>query len=195
MSEDLIPIGRPTTFLQLVGILNEADELLASIEGVDLAELVGDLRDKVDALQFVDAKMEGAVAFFKEQIAPLQSRMRAITNERARLRDYVAKSMRGDFQPEESRQRFQKIPGVRSAVQLYDSAPALEVVRPPTAVDFAERPEMVEMQRSYVWKNAEVKAALLDGKELEFAKLTRGCFIKFTTNVPPQLETKKKAKK
>ena len=195
MTDAITAPARPTTFLDLVSALNETDAMLASLDGVDLEQLVGDLRDKVDALQYVDAKMKSAVEFFKAQMEPLAARRAALERQQKRLRDYVAKTMRGDFQPEESRQRFHRIPGTTSVVQLYDSQPSLKILRDPTPDDAFEMPDLVELvPERLAWKSDAVKEMLVKGDEADFAKLEQGCFIKFHAHVPEKLESKRKKK-
>jgi hypothetical protein len=74
------------------------------------------------------------------------------------------------------------------------------ILRPEaTAADYMAYPEFVEPIRGYAWKNAEIKAALLEGTitmktegEQPFARIKVEQRVKFALNKPEKLPPKKK---
>jgi hypothetical protein len=193
-----LPGRAKLTLRDLIGCLatiDQADpELIAQFYGADPAELIGDLRDKVDDVYYVLKRMESVSAFLKAYVAPIVEKRQTLDKMHGRLWDYVALSMRGDFLPEDQRQRTETLPGNVYRVTLRDSNPSLKIKRGATAQDFADHPELVEMRRSYEWKNDAVKERLISGAVLEFAEITRGCWPDFRVKVPEQLESKSKRK-
>lgn len=156
---------------------------------MDPAELVGAVKDKVDAIEFVDSASEKMAELLKARAKPFTDKARAILANRERLRDYVCRVMK--------EHSFERIPGNNFQVSLRNSPPALKMDRPATVHDLEKFGEKyVDLQRIYVWKNERIKADLLAGIEIEGmpAKITRGNWPDFSPHVPEQLERKGKKK-
>lgn len=185
--------------IALMAVIDQADDL----PDIDFEAMLGDLKDKVDDLNYVLLRMETVASFLKDYVAPINKKRASIERARERLRDYVAKSMRGDFLPQDQRQRIERIPGNVYFVRLRDNPPALGLKRPATAVDFEKYPNYVKMERIYSWRSDIIKHDLAAGHyfdnegkahpaaECEFAEITRGCWPEFKLQVPAVLEKKK----
>lgn len=172
------------TFEGMLATLSQADEMLLS--DFDPAQVVGDLRDKVDAIDFVLKRLDALTSFFKGAAEPYLVKKRAAEAAQRRLRDYVARVM--------AEHGYDRVPGRACRAQLHDAQPSLEITAPPTAADYLERPELVEMVRSYEWKRDALKDALLDGRlpDCPFATIRHGKYVKFYPCAPEQLSGSKK---
>jgi hypothetical protein len=157
------------SFAQYLEALQAADEALTL--PIDPAQLVGDLRDKVDSIKYVIDRFEAFAEFMKVRIAPLMKARQSAENNRDRLRSYLAINM--------TQHNFQEVPGREYRIALQESQPSLEVTRQPTAADYLAAPELVELVKSYRWKNDVIKDALMAGDTYEFARLNKGKHVKF----------------
>lgn len=178
--------------MTLEGILShmEASDLDLADVPVDWRQALGeDLRDKVDAIEYVLALLRHREAFWKERADGPLKRARAAKRNSESLRAYVAETM--------ERHKFQALPGHEHRVQLYDSQPALEILRPATALDFQNFPDFVEPVREYRWRTDTIKAALESGQfaSCPFANLTVSKFVKFHPVKPQLPATNKRGKK
>jgi hypothetical protein len=176
------------TFQDLVAQLVRSDELLED-PNFDPAQLIGQIRDKVDAIKSVIDRMENVEAYLRGCAKPLLEKARAIGANQGRLKKYVAETM--------AMQHIEKIPGNMFSARLRTSPPAMEMTRPASPQDFVEHPNYVQMIREYRWDAAKIKADLLSGDLKEGvlpAQITRGNWVEFPVLVPEQLEKKKKGK-
>ena len=207
----------PETLRDLIAAMAVIDQLspeqVEALQKLDPAKLLGDIKDKVDDVYYVLKRMDAVAFFLKAYTDPIVKKRLTIQKAHDRLWDYVSTAMRGDWLPEDQRQRTEMLPGNVMKVTLRDSPPSLNITRPATASDMERFPEFCEMRRSYVWKNDAVKEALLDGRLVpmkpgvpvlehegegllcDFAEITRGCWPDFAVRVPDQIEKPKKGAK
>ena len=83
-------------FWRLVQLLQESDS--AAISEIDPEKLVGDIADKIDALDYVIKELTGKEAMFLAAAKEYMEAAKAIANNKARLKDYVAEVMKnGDL--------------------------------------------------------------------------------------------------
>lgn len=173
-----VPEKPKLTLVILLAALNQVDNM-AAVE-FDPKELIGDIRDKIDDINYVLTHLESEEKRLRDLAAPFTKKAQAISRNYDRLEAYVAWAM--------EEQRFKELPGHAFKVELQENPPAMQTTRPATAADYLAHPDLVELVREYRWRNAEVKAALLDGRltfpEGEaFAKITRGKKPAFKPNV------------
>lgn len=176
-------------FFSLLTALAQSEDRLAD-PNFNPEALVADIRDKVDGIQAVLIRMETVASFLRDLAKPLTSKASALMGNHARLRAYVAETMRANS--------FHMVPGEAFKVQLMDSPPAIEI-RECTEQDALDFPDFVTAKTFFDWDRAKIKDALLnDPKSIPAdlpAKITRGCYPAFKPNVPEKLETKKRSKK
>lgn len=197
-----LPVQSPgpgATFKELIACMAAIDQV-DELPPIDFAGLAADLRDKVDNLHYVIQRMEAVAAFLKDYTAPYDKKRRAIERAREQLREYVARSMRGDFLPEDQRQCIEQVPGDVYFVRLRDSPPSFNITRQPTARDYERYGDKyVEMRRSYVWRSDVVKETLLarprNRQRCRFAEITRGVWPEWRLKIPEVLEKKRKGAK
>lgn len=164
-----------TTLGELLIMLSQADDGLSSVD-FDPATVVGDVKDKVDAIKTVVDRLEFQESWCRQQAKPFQDAALVLANNRKRLLAYVVHAM--------GTQGFEQLPGRQFQAKLQDNPPALEVMTEATALDAAKYPAYCEQIRFYQWNNGAIKTALKDGAELPFAKLTRGKRVAFSINKP-----------
>lgn len=153
----------------------------------DPETVVGDLREKVDAIKTVIDRLEFQAEWAKQQAAPFMEVYYAVQKNVERLKEYVRYSM--------EKNGFQELPGNKYRVQLQDNPPALEITRPEaTAMDYQKYPSYCKQIRFYEWDKPAIKAALLDKHEFPFAKLSRGKHCRFYVNPPADGTKQKKVK-
>lgn len=175
---------QPKTFAELVNALAALDDEIAA-ESFDPAQIVGDLRDKVDALQNVISRMEHVGDWLRATAKPILERARQIESNRQNLRTYVAESMKN--------QNLEKVPGHAYYVRLRESPVSLVLEREPKAEDIVIWPHYVTLEQQMTWNKTAIKEDLLAGMLHGFpAKIVCGVWPEFRLNVPEKLERKKK---
>lgn len=157
-----------------------ADDGLAN--DFDPGALVGQINDKVDAIKHVLDKIDFAMQFWVSRREAMDAKISALRTNHNRLKDYVAVQM--------GQRHFEKLPGDEWYVRLQKSAPALEILRPPTEMDMTIYP-YVQMQVAYNWNKELIKNDMLKGAfdGADFARIRNGAHIRFylnteATNVP-----------
>jgi hypothetical protein len=196
--------------IDLLKLLSDADA--EALTEFDPAEVVGELKDKIDAIYEISQRLEQVESWNRLQAEPfLQFAKRAKSN-RERLREYVTYAMQSE--------KFDVLPGLRFKAVMQPNPPALVVMQSePTALDFKNLPQYVRVVRRYEWDTAAIKDALLlkarelAGPEADItdehheqaavalfgevavARITVGKHVRFRPNPPAVLESKKGAKK
>ena len=142
---------RGTPFWRLVQLLQESDS--AAISEIDPEKLVGDIADKIDALDYVIKELTGKEAMFLAAAKEYMEAAKAIANNKARLKDYVAEVMKnGDLK----RLDGQRVYANRIS---FDSFAMVEG-RQATAEDYIKLGKrFVEQVTSYRFKADECKEA------------------------------------
>lgn len=181
----------PALNVSLAQLLNHVEDLDNAIAAaaLDPAALVGAIRDKVDGIRAVEQHLKARSEFFAAEAELLREKAGVLGKARKRLLEYCTQEM--------SAHRYERLPGTMWRMQLTPNPAALEFDRDPTPQDFSEFPELVRMvPRSYCWDHDNVRSALDAGKELKFARLTRGSHVRFYLNKEEKLKTPRaKAKK
>lgn len=186
----------------LLRLLSESDEALAI--NIDPAQVVGDLKDKVDAIKVVLDRLKFQETWCRQRAAPFLSAAQSCKSNHDRLKEYVAFTM--------SANGFEELPGATQRIKMQRSPPSLAFTQPEAnVVDFVKYPTYVTMHRSYyTWNTSEVETALKDkmaqqlddetmktirefsDPSIPFAKLTFGSHPRFYLNKPAELPPKKK---
>ena len=181
------------TLAKLLQALNEADNAVAL--DFDPESVVGELRDKIDAIHTVLTRLEGGETWCRNMAKPFQAKAKALQHNRERLEDYVVYTMQ--------QQHFESLPGDMLMVRLRNNPTALKMLKGlPDALDYMNYPEYVEPIRGYAWRTDKIKEDLKTGKLVfpapnegeeskAFAMLTQGQRAEFIPNVPQSFETKK----
>lgn len=178
----------PTTFEGLIELMRARDAALEA--PMDMGRLIGDaLHDKVDSLEYVHGQLEDAIAARERTIAAVRKSKSALETNYKNLRAYMARAMTGT----DPTTRYERIPGNRVALKLYDSPWKVTFHRQPTASDYGRYPGLVEMDRSYRWVSDEVQRRAVAGElPPDFpASASRGTYVKFEEQKSPVLSRKK----
>ena len=176
------------SFYSLLTEMGRIDDAMGD-PNLDMPGLIGDVRDKVDALNAVLNRIEATAQYLEEMAKPLIAKARALKNNHARLTTYIVESL--------EKNNVSAVPGNAYKLALVRaSIPSLKI-EPATPESFTAWPDFVQIQRSYTWDNAKVKDFLANNKAVPVdfpGKLEYSYRPKFSANVPESLE-KKKGKK
>lgn len=143
-------------------------------EEFDPAQVIGDLKDKVDAIKWrLDSWETEAEMIQHKWIKPLQERIKSIQGKHEKLRRYIKDQMIA--------QGFEKLPGNMFTASIRKNPPSLKFTQEPTADMLLDYPSLVDMQQTvaYVYLKDEIKAALKAGQQLPFARLEQGQRVDF----------------
>lgn len=161
------------TLSELTSVLQAIDDDLLPAE-FEVEALVGDIRDKVDAIKWrIDSWLAHAEAIERDWLEPLTARKKALEGKAAKLKEYCAHVM--------SRDNCEKLPGSAFALSLRQST-SVEVTEAPTPTAAMERPDICQTKISYQWDKKAIAELLKGGNELPFAKLKSSTYVTFTTN-------------
>ncbi len=157
-------------------------ELLAALSDLDNAagfdfdpaSVVGDVRDKVDAIKTVLGRLKMEAERLDEIGRDIRRAADQVERNHQRLEEYLLTSMRGEG--------FDKLPGNLWRVQIQKKPPALLVERLPTADDVLAMPELVERKIEYRWRKDDIKKFLTEGGEFPFGRIVQGEKVQFYIN-------------
>ncbi len=156
---------------QMLEMLREVDDDLAP-EDFDPCALVGDIREKVDALKWrIDKWRYTAKMISAEYIIPLSKKAASLKGKADKLEDYILSEM--------IRQGVEKIPGNMFRLQQQSSTPSLEIRVPADASMYLNYPELVRQEVVYSWDKSTIKAHIDNGESFTFAELKQGKHIRF----------------
>lgn len=156
---------------ELLGRLQDIDDDLLP-EEFDPAQIVGDIKDKVDAIKWrLDEWAAQAKMIEEEYLKPLAQKKAAILGKAERLKDYVRFQMVTNG--------FEKLPGEMFRVQVQDSPPSVDTKEFADARMYLNYPEYVVQETTYKWNKEALKDALNGGEVLTFAELKRGKHVRF----------------
>lgn len=155
------------------------------------------LEGKVDGYAMVEKELEKHAKALRGDAAAIAERAQKVERKHDRLRKRIAELMRGPT--DDPALRFERLPGDRWAIRLYDSPWSIRMQGPPSASDFARHPGLVEMERSYRWRTDVIKEALISGEipptSMPQAHLSRGVHVKFEPNAPALLQAAPRKKR
>jgi len=159
------------TLRELLNRLRDIDDDLLP-EEFDPAEVVGDIKDKVDAIKWrLDSWAASAKMIDEEYIAQLRQKRDAILGKAERLKQYVQFQMVTNG--------FEKLPGEMFRVQVQNSPKSVETKELATPQMFLNYPEYVVQKTTYDWNKEALKEALNKGEVLTFAEIKQGKHIRF----------------
>lgn len=151
--------------------LNQIDDDLAP-EEFDPAFVVGDLRDKVDAIKWrLDTWRADARKIQEEWIDILTKKKDSLLRKAEKLEGYVLSQMQ--------EKGFEKLPGHMMEVLIKQNPPAVQIDIEAGPEAFLQYDGLVLQKTVYQWDKKRVKALLDSGEELKFARITRGSRIDF----------------
>lgn len=173
----------------------------------DPAEIVGDLKDKIDSIKRVVDRLEFQAEWYREQAEPFMRSAYAVERNVKRLKEYVTYHMQTGH--------YSELPGHVFRAQLQTNAPALEIDPDCTANEYAKWPDYVTPIRRYEWNEKAVKETLaakrkqlldeaeqqgvelakhgtFSSEDIPFARLNIGQHVRFYMQPP---EGTKKGKK
>lgn len=140
------------SFWHLLNQLRTADEFMT--DEVDFSELLELTADKVDAIKYVDERLEAQEALLKRREEELAQMRRAVAANRQRLKERALEAMK--------QHGFEKLPGRQYRAQVQKAPPALVLVREVATVDdVLEFPGFVKTV--YQWDKEAIKAELAKG--------------------------------
>lgn len=152
---------KPLSLDELLLALSSLDDA-ATLE-FDPAQIVGDLKGKVDAIHTVIGRLDAE----QDRLAGIASQFSkaaaGVYNNARRLEAYLLASMQ--------KHNYEKLPGELFRVQVQSGADALDVERNPSADDYVKDPDLVTRKVSYAWNKDKAKEKLLAGESLPDMKL------------------------
>jgi len=141
-------------------------------EDFDPAALIGDIKDKVDAIKWKIDDWEYKAKMLEEAwIKPLQQKIRSLKGKADGLKDYMKAQM--------IEHSFEKLPGQAFRAQLQNSKASVVVDKEPLFQDFQAYPAYVRQDVSYTWNKVAIKDDLDLGKEINFARLKPNKTLRF----------------
>ena len=177
-----------STFNEMLAEMARIDDAMSD-PNINLPDLIGDMKDKVDALNSVLTRMECTAQFLDEMAKPLLAKARALRANHARLEAYIVNSM--------ETHNADTIPGVAYKLALVKSSNPEVRVADATPGDYTAYPDFVQIRREYKWDKIKIKTFLKESAEVPVdfpATLVYNYRPVFKANVPESLE-KKKGKK
>ena len=153
--EQAPPPPEPKTLADILIAFRAIDELVED-PNFDPEQLVGALKDKVDAVDYVARMFDGYGERKRAEAAAATDKARKAEAKAQRLRDYVLMQMRAN--------EWTKLPGnLRFCEIRKASTPRLVLARPaPTAKDALDFPDFVALvPQRFEWRQDVIKARLI----------------------------------
>lgn len=147
-----VPDDHKRTFWGLLEMLKTADEFMS--EEVDFSELLDLTGEKVDAIKYVDERLEAQELLLKRREEELAQMRKGVAANRERLKKRALEAMQFHG--------FEKLPGKQYRAQIQKSPPALVLVRESATVDdVLEYPKFVKTV--YEWDKIAIRDELAKG--------------------------------
>lgn len=154
-----------TMITKLAGLESAPDDF-------DPAVLVGDVKDKLDAIRYQMLKWDSEADKIEEEIVqPFQRSADSLRKKSERLGEYVKQEM--------LRHGFDKLPGRIFYAAFQKTAPVVSVEYEADAKAYEAYPEFVEKEDSYRWARRKIKEAIDLGNKLPFATLRQNRSFRF----------------
>jgi hypothetical protein len=156
---------------------------------IDPAELVGEIRDKVDAIKHVLDRMDNFAEFLKSRIEPLAKARSSVTKNIKRLEEYVKFHMQ--------EQHLERLPGEEFYIRLIQRAERLVFSLPPGPDEALRYFDYVKIQRIYSWDEEKIHNDILSGvlKDFPYAKFQGSNYIRFFTETANDRTSKRNTAK
>ncbi len=140
----------------------------------DPAQVVGDVREKVDAIHKVLGRLAAERDRLREDADELAKASSQVERSRQRLFEYLQFSMLA--------QGFEKLPGNTWRVQFQKSTPALELEREANVDDFIATAALVRRTVTYAWNKDKVKELIAAGESFPHGRIVQGQHLRFYPN-------------
>lgn len=149
-------------------------------EEFDPAKVVGDCKDKVDAIKWKIDSWEAEANAINNWIKALVDRRNALGGKSDKLAKYLKEQM--------LEHGFQKLPGNIWRAQVQNIADKVELLRLPEAKDvLSEFGDLVRQKIDYSWDKRATADKLKSGEKLPFAYLQPNKSLRFyTVNKEPE---------
>lgn len=167
-------LSAPRTLAEILSILGNLDLVSETSIEIKPEEILGDLKDKVDAIYTVLERLEREADRLDSIAEDFKLAARRVKENRERLKEYVRFTM--------TAQGFEKLPGNHWRLQLQKTAPSLAVEREATADDLLANPNLVKRTVSYAWDKNAVKEHIAAGGSFGCGKLVEGKTVRFYIN-------------
>jgi len=155
--------GPKDSFGQMLEKLQALDDDMLP-EEFDPAVLIGDIKDKVDAIKWKLNHWEYRAKMIKEEfIAPLQAKAESLKKKHERLTKYVFDEMQ--------RMGVEKIPGNAFRIQIQNSQKVFVEKEPADAKMYLNYQDLVIQETTYKWRKDEIKSLIEEGHFFTFAEL------------------------
>jgi hypothetical protein len=144
-------------------------------EEFDPEKLIGDVKDKVDAIKYRLDSWQAEVEQIKSHwINPLLARIKSIEGKHEKLKAYVKMQMDASG--------FDKLPGHMFTATIKKNPPSVKYLVPHVtediALDFSNYID-VEQRIEYSWRKDLIKEHLKAGEILPFARIEQGTRVDF----------------
>lgn len=164
--------NQPQSLRDILENLKAIDDDL-SPEDFDPAAVVGDLKDKVDAIKWrIDSWNSQAKQIQECWIDQLAKKKISLERKAEKLESYVLEQMLLNG--------FEKLPGHMMEVTVRKNNPAVEISLDAGPETYLQYDNLVIQKTIYQWDKKKVKELLESGTELNFARITRGNRVAFT---------------
>lgn len=158
------------------------DDILRSLSDLDAApavefdptEVVGDLKDKVDAIYKVMGRLKSEAARLDEIAEQFLMASKACEKNADRLKEYVIFTMR--------KHGFDKLPGKEFRVQMQKTTPSVEVEREAGPEDQLAFPHLVVRKTTYAWEKKKLREWIESGGSFEYGRVVQGNTVRFYIN-------------
>ncbi len=157
----------------LLAALSDLDEAANPIE-FDPAHVIGDIREKVDAIHTVMGRLKLEAARLADAAELFKQASKGVEKNLDRLEGYVLFAMKS--------QGFEKLPGVHWRAQIQATTPSIVATRDATADDLLDHPAFVRRKVEYSWDKKALKEHLANGGKFEYIKLQEGQTVRFYVN-------------
>jgi hypothetical protein len=162
------------TFNEMLLALQALEDELIELSNEDLQRLLGDIKDKVDAVHLWESKLKAEAERVGNEIKQLQIRKRTIDNSLKRFREYLAYSLEENNTPELIGKSWTIKLRQRKSVSVKDE---------PTSDDYIKLLDINQklVERSYKWNANELKSAFKTDPETfgEYVNESTSKFIQF----------------
>lgn len=156
---------------ELLDILHKNDETDQVLNDTDYIRIVGDLKEKVDAIKDFFSRCDAEVDRLKnDYIKPIQTRIKQIENQKEAFNKWIVSTMKQYDMPLIHGDLFTLRLEERSDIEIdeVDISPSF----------YLEHKDMIK--RSYSWDRNEVKRQFKSGKKFPFCREITKNNIKFT---------------
>jgi hypothetical protein len=159
------------TFWELLDALKSADDVMMD-EELDLKDMLFLTAEKVDAIRYVDERLEAQEMLLKRREEEIRGMRQAVSLNRERLRKRTLEAM--------VQHGFEKLPGKEWRIQRMKAPPSLAFHedRPATDMDYLTYPDFVK--KTYEWNKEAIKTELARGPSpFPLAYLKPGEYVRF----------------